>query len=377
VRQPRFEKTRQKEEIMKPTIRVLLPLLAGLSLFVAACDAGGSSVRVGVEASNPPLEYRGEGDELVGFDISLMEAVAQEGGFEIEWVDLTWGEFVDALTEGQVDVTLAGATLPVQVGEGITVGTQVISDVVQSVDFSDPFFVAEERFYRTSWSGDVERIGYQSGWLVLTSDEELPDSLVFEEYPTLEDAFGALQDGTVDAIHASKHRVEYHLPEGSEEVPSIGAQYVDYSMSIRQGTGLSETLNVALQSLIDNGTYAALYTEWFDDEVPYAYRSLEERDDAVLEQAQTILDMGRAHAGGIVECMATSEWSACLHDIGEATLEHAGAMEVEPPLQALHDALLELGRACLDVSLSNIGQLTVAISDYQSIAGRVTATFVR
>ena len=362
---------------MRPTARMLLPLLVGLTLFAAACDSGGSGVRVGVEPSNPPLEYRGEDDELVGFDISLMEAIAQEGGFEIEWVDLTRGEFVDALTEGEVDVTLAGATLPVQVSQGITVATQVISDVVRSVDLSEPFLVVEERFYRTSWSGNVERIGYQSGWLAITSDEDLPDSLAFQDYPTLEGAFEALQDGTVDAIHAPKHHVDYYLPELSEELPSISAQYVDYSMSIAKGTGLSETVNVALQSLIDSGAYAALYTEWFDDEVPYAYRSLEERDDAVLEQAQTILDMGRVLAGGIVECLATSEWSACLHDIGEATLEHAGAMEAEPPLQALHDALLELSRECLDASLSSIGQLTAAISDYQSLASMVRATFVR
>lgn len=362
---------------MRPTVRVLLPLLVGLSLFVAACDAGKSGVRVGIEPINPPLEYRGEDSELVGFNISLMEAVAQEGGLEIEWVDLTWGEFVDALTEGEVDVTLAGATLPVQVSDDLTVETQVISDVIRLVDFSDPFFVTEERIYRTSPAGDVQRIGYQSGWLVFVSDEELPDSLVFEAYPTLEEAFGALQEGTVDGIHAPKHHVDYHLPEVSQELPSISAQYVEYTMSIGKGTGLSETINVALQSVIDNGTYAALYTEWFDDEVPYAYRALEERDEAVLEQAQTILDMGRVHAGGIVECMATSDWSACLHDIGQATLDQAGAMEVEPPLQALHDALLELGRACLDVSLSNIGQVTAAIRDYQSVASMVAATFAR
>jgi glutamine transport system substrate-binding protein len=358
-------------------MRLLLLLLTVVGLTLVACGGGSSGTRVGVDATNPPFEYLDKDAELVGFDIALMEAIAEEAGFAIEWVDLTRGGFTDALAEDTVDLTIAGATLPVQVSEGLTVTNEVISNVVQTIDLSDPFFVAEERFYRADWSGGVEHIGYEVGSLTFTPDQRVPSTLVFKGYPTLEGAFGALQEGAVDAVHAGRHQVSFRLPQAAEAYRSINAQYVEYMMSIRKGSNLSSTVNTALQTLIDDGTYAALYVEWFDDSVPYAYRPVDEREDAVVEQARTLLDMGRILSGGIAECLSMSDWIGCLDEIGRATVEQAGGMEVQPAMRPLHSGLVELARACSGITDSNLDQLATAVGDYQSIARRIAATFVR
>jgi ABC-type amino acid transport substrate-binding protein len=358
---------------MKSSVRVL-PVLIVVALLVTAC--GGSRVRVGVQASNPPFEHKVKGN-LTGFDVALMEAIAEEAGFAIKWVDLTWGEFSTALAEGDVDVTLAGATLPVQVAEGITVTTEVISDVLAVADLSDPFFVAEERFYRTSGEGNVDRIGYWRGSLAFTADEGIPSSLVFVGYPTLAEAFAALQDGTVDAVHAGEYQVAYHLPQAPATYPSLNARYSQYVMSTAKDSGLVETIDAALQSIIDDGTYAELYGRWFSDEVPYAYWPLSQRDEAVVEQSQTLLEMGSVISGGIIECLRTSDSAGCLHDVGQAAVGQMETMDIQPALRPLQDALLGVARACRDMDASGVDALAAAISDYQAIASRVAATFVR
>ncbi|ONI46846.1 glutamine ABC transporter substrate-binding protein, partial [Candidatus Epulonipiscium fishelsonii] len=58
-----------------------------------------------------PFEYTNEHNEFVGIDVDLLEAIAQDQGFEYELHSLGWDAAVAAVQAGQADGLIAGATI--------------------------------------------------------------------------------------------------------------------------------------------------------------------------------------------------------------------------------------------------------------------------
>ena len=59
-----------------------------------------------------PVEFRSvEQGEVTGFEVELMEAVAEELGLEVEWVDVAFPEVLEAVAAEEVDVGAAAITV--------------------------------------------------------------------------------------------------------------------------------------------------------------------------------------------------------------------------------------------------------------------------
>lgn len=102
-------------------------------------------MRVAVDPSNPPFEYRGDDGVLAGFDLSLMEMVAEQAGLEFEWVELDCGDFQTAPEDNTADVSVAGAFPPILLSDQPIVGQEVLDQLPESIEPCDAFFVMDER----------------------------------------------------------------------------------------------------------------------------------------------------------------------------------------------------------------------------------------
>lgn len=60
-------------------------------------------LRIGGDIGYPPYEFIDKDGEYKGFNIDMVSAVAEEIGYKIEFVPLTWSEAIDALREGRID----------------------------------------------------------------------------------------------------------------------------------------------------------------------------------------------------------------------------------------------------------------------------------
>ena len=81
---------------------------------LTACGGGGQDDNVwsvGTEPAFPPFESVGEGDELVGFDIDLMRAVAEKAGKTVEFQSLPFDGLIPALQGGSIDAAISGMTI--------------------------------------------------------------------------------------------------------------------------------------------------------------------------------------------------------------------------------------------------------------------------
>ena len=91
--------------------------------------AGEGTLRLGTDPGYPPFGYV-EGNEIVGFDVSLGQLIGRELGVNIEVVGKTFAALIPALEAGEIDLIAASMT--------ITEERQKI------IDFSVPYFATEQ-----------------------------------------------------------------------------------------------------------------------------------------------------------------------------------------------------------------------------------------
>ena len=115
---------------MKRLTAILLVLLISGSVLFAGgqAEADDNTISVGTDATWPPMEFINEDKELVGFDIDLMNAIAEAAGFEVEFQNTAWDGIFAGLGSGDYDAVISSVT--------------ITEDRKETMDFSEPYLNA-------------------------------------------------------------------------------------------------------------------------------------------------------------------------------------------------------------------------------------------
>ena len=278
--------------------RWLITLVAVLALLATACgddggDAGGDatepaattetpteggeqaavdldlvnegSLTVCTDAPYPPMEFEDpETGEFTGFDIELMRAIAEQLGLDTQVVNSGFDPIVSgtALASGQCDIAAASIT--------------ITEDREESVDFTEPYFEAEQSLLVKSDSGisSIEdlagaRVGVQSGTTGETyARENLPDDAEVVAFENPGDIFLGMEAGQIQGVIqdlvVNQGRT---LEDDSVEVVETYPTDEQYGFAAEEGnTELTGAVNDALQTLRDEGEYDRIFEEWFGTE---------------------------------------------------------------------------------------------------------------
>lgn len=215
----------------------------------------------------PPFESMDEktGDP-VGFDIDMSKELAKHLGLEINWLpSQAFDSLVPAIKAGgTADVAIAGMT---------------ITDArKQEVDMSDPYIDSNQSLVVKVGSKDTletlndgeKKIAVQAGttgadWAA----ENLPKAVIVP----LDDIISAM-NGVVTGSYAalvtdlpvSSYQIKRSFSDLQiiEEIPT-GEQY-GIAVS-KDNPGLTEAINKALAEMGEDGSLAAIETEWFGSEL--------------------------------------------------------------------------------------------------------------
>ena len=66
---------------------------------------------VGTEAQFPPFEIVDSSGNVIGFDVDLLNAIAEDQGFKVEYLDQDFAGLIPALQTGNVDIIASGMTI--------------------------------------------------------------------------------------------------------------------------------------------------------------------------------------------------------------------------------------------------------------------------
>lgn len=116
-----------------------------VSAFLMACGAGSTNEKesaneaskkditklvVGTDATYAPMEYMDESGEIVGIDIDIVNAIAEEVGIEVEFKNIGWEPLFPALKNGEIDFAVSSIT--------------ITDDRKKTYDFTDPYYIANQ-----------------------------------------------------------------------------------------------------------------------------------------------------------------------------------------------------------------------------------------
>ncbi len=242
------------------------PAEAAATEEAAAATSDLGVVKVGLNAEYPPFEFVDESGNIVGFDVSLMDAIAAEAGFEIEWINTRFDTIFVALQSGEFDAVSSAAT--------------ITEEREEMVDFSNPYFnagqmiaVREADATSVTTTDDLAglRVGVQSGTTGDLAATEM-DGVTVVRYDEITLAFQALANGDIDAIvndgPTSNDIISKNPDMG---VVLVGDPFTDefYGIAVNSDKPeLLDAINTALAAIIANGTYEQIYLEWFGVEPP-------------------------------------------------------------------------------------------------------------
>ena len=272
---------RRKVNKLRGLLHVLLVL--AVAAFVAGCGGGqgdggggggggtagggtgsiegsGETITVASDIAYRPFEFV-ENGEPVGFDIDLMREVGRRAGFTPEFQNVTFDGIVPGLGNNLYDAAISAMT--------------ITPEREESIDFSAPYINADQSLLVLADS-DIRSVddlvgtvvGVQLGTTGAAQAEEYQAAGQIGEvrtFDTIEDAFGALENGQVDAVinDLPVSQARAAQSDGRLEIVETIPTGEQYGIAFPTGSELIEPTNQALEQIKQDGTYAEIYEKWF------------------------------------------------------------------------------------------------------------------
>jgi polar amino acid transport system substrate-binding protein len=269
----------------------VVTMLAVVMLAFAACgedeggggDGGGGgggaqgpqfeTIKEGVLQVGSCLDYRPfefiKGGEETGFDVEMVDAIAEELDLEVQWVRADFDTIFSAVAAQKFDMVAAAST--------------ITKERQQTVDFSDPYYASRQGLSvntnenpdikSTDDIGDGDVVGVQKGTTGADYAKENlePQGAELKTFTAAPDAFTDLEAGNVDAVlnDEPSSAEEIKTRPGLEVVEAIDTNE-NYGFAFsKENPDLTLAVNDALQAVVDAGTYEEIFKKYFPGvEVP-------------------------------------------------------------------------------------------------------------
>ena len=213
---------------------------------------------VGSNLTFPPFEMVDDNGNPDGFDVKLIEAIAEKLGLTVEWQDMEFGALVAAIGT-KIDCSIAAMT--------------ITDERKQTVDFADPYFEAVQYIVMPA-DADIKTaddlkgltIGVQLGTTGDYAAQEIEGATV-QAYDKAVYAVNDMLNGKVDCVIVDQGPAKVFEANNEGKVVAVsGADYgfevEQYGIALPKGSALVDQINAALKELKEDGTYDALYDEY-------------------------------------------------------------------------------------------------------------------
>ena len=251
--------------------KLLLALLV-LSVLAGFAFAGGKKeaaagakphLVVATDATWPPMEMVNESKEIVGFDIDLLKAAAEAGGFTVEFKNTAWDGIFAGLAAGEYDAVISSVT--------------ITDERKQTMDFSEPYINAGQILVVPQAVQGVTKltdlkgksVGAQIGTTGAFEVDKVKDQgVTLRTYDEIGLAFEDLANGRIDAVVcdtpvAAQYALQNENYKGKLKIVGEPFTTEHYGVAVKKGdTETLELINAGLKKVLDTETYDKITATW-------------------------------------------------------------------------------------------------------------------
>ena len=221
---------------------------------------------VGLDDSFPPMGFRDEKNELVGFDIDLATIMAEKMDIEIQFQPIDWAMKESELNGKNIDMIWNGYTITEKRKEQVAFTNPYLENRQIIVVLADSNIQTKEDLKGATLAVQKESSALEAVLADETVAASLKDGKPIE-FDTNIDCFMDLEAKRSEAIVCDEVLARYVIKQRGEEKYRIlednfGTE--EYGIGVRkEDTELLKQLNDALAECMQDGSYDEVYQTWF------------------------------------------------------------------------------------------------------------------
>ena len=198
-------------------------------------------------AGFPPFEYEAD-NSIVGVDMDICQAIADELGVELEIVDMDFADIPQAIAAGKGHIAAAGMT--------------VTDARRQTMDFTESYLPASQYLLVPIGSG-IKTVADLEGKVIGVQAETTGDSFAtdkanaksIERYSTPAEAATAVMNGKVEVVILDELPARAFAAQNSDKLEVAGEKLTEeeYALGIAKDSDLLKTANKVIADLKKEG----------------------------------------------------------------------------------------------------------------------------
>jgi polar amino acid transport system substrate-binding protein len=221
---------------------------------------------IGIDDAFPPMEFRNEKNELVGFDIDASKELGRRLGIKITHLPTAWEGVIMSLKVGKFDMIWSGMS--------------VTPEREKEIAFSRPYILEKQIIVVKAGNKKIKGVndlneknvvGVQLG---STSEEALKKlNKKFREvkrYDKNTSAFMDLKIGRIDALAVDELVGRYYLSQRPGEYVVLPEPLTSEPIGIgfrKPDAALKDKIQKTLDSMFADGTMKKFSIKWFGDDI--------------------------------------------------------------------------------------------------------------
>jgi polar amino acid transport system substrate-binding protein len=242
-------------------VKRLFPFFLALVLIVVSlCGCGGNSTEyvIATDATWPPFEYVDDNNAIVGFDIDLMNAIAEAANIKITFQNVAWEALLAGMAQGTYDASISSITIKPERAEQML--------------FSDPYYIAGQMIVvekdNDSITGADSLVGKRLGAQQGTTGDGLANEVegaTVKSYSQIGLAIQDLLNGQVDAVICDTPIADGYVQKNGNALKIVGDALTteNYGIAVSKGNEeLLEKINEGLAAVKADATYDELIQKW-------------------------------------------------------------------------------------------------------------------
>lgn len=222
---------------------------------------------IGLDDNFPPMGFRDDNGELVGFDIDLAKEAGKRLGIPVEFKPIDWDSKEAALKSKQVDMLWNGLTITEDRGKQIAFSKPYLNNaqiLVVRADspITDRAGLAGKTIGTQEGSSSVEALDKQADFKNSLQD--------VKKYGDFVAAFMDLEVGRTDGLLVDSVVGRYYMSKKPGKFKVIDDKMGDeqYGVGMRQEDKLlQEKLDGVLKDMSADGTMTKLSQKWFNEDI--------------------------------------------------------------------------------------------------------------
>lgn len=215
-------------------------------------------LRVAVDPTFAPFAYEEKGGRMTGFDIELMNALAEKVGVKVTYRATSFDHIFNALRNGYADLAISSITITTEREKDVT----FTNPYIEKTGFS--LLVKNGSSIHNIKDLQGKTVGVPRGSTSELFAQEYKNIKVqlFNSNADMSDAFN---QGQLDAIIFDRLTLEYFMAQKMIENGVIVQMFnqEDYAIALTKNhKAIGEKMNKALEEMKKSGELEALYKKW-------------------------------------------------------------------------------------------------------------------